>query len=155
MATILVLGLGNDLLADDGVGILAVRALAGELRGQADVVETAMHGLALLEYFLGYQHAIVIDAIHTTVHPPGAILELNPEDLPPVESPSPHYTGLPEMLKMAEQLHLDFPATIKIFAMEVLDPYTVGGELTQPVRAALPELIRRVKEQVKAWVRED
>ncbi|MHB0936092.1 MAG: hypothetical protein ACYC6A_06840 [Armatimonadota bacterium] len=53
MNNILVLGLGNELLSDDGVGVLAVRTLAKELRGQADVVETALHGLALLELFLG------------------------------------------------------------------------------------------------------
>ena len=151
MNNILVLGLGNELLSDDGVGILAARALAKELRGQADVVETALHGLALLELFLGYRQAIVVDAICTGAHPPGAILELDPADLETVESPSPHYTGLPEMLTLAMQLKLDFPPDIKIIAMEVVDPFTVGFELSDPVQQALPEFIAKIKAQVMKW----
>jgi hydrogenase maturation protease len=151
MASILVLGLGNELLADDGVGILAARALAAEVGEHADVVETSQHGLALLDSFLGYRRAIIIDAIHTTTHAPGTILELNPEDLPPVATPSPHYTGLPEMLLMAGQLQLDFPRQIKIFALEIVDPHTVGGAITPPVQAALPALIQRVRHQLDAW----
>jgi hydrogenase maturation protease len=152
MKNILVLGLGNELLSDDGVGILAARALARELRGQSDVVETALHGLALLELFLGHRQAVVIDAVCTGAHPPGAVLEMNPADLETVESPSPHYTGLPEMLTLARQLKLDFPSEVKIIAMEVVDPYTVGFDLSEPVRKALPELIRKVRMQVKAWL---
>ena len=151
MNNILVLGLGNELLSDDGVGILAARALAKELRGQADVVETALHGLALLELFLGYRQAIVVDAICTGAHPPGAILELDPADLETVESPSPHYTGLPEMLTLAHQLKLNFPPDIKIIAMEVVDPFTVGFELSDPVQQALPEFIAKIKAQVMKW----
>lgn len=155
MMNILVLGLGNELLSDDGVGILAVRALSRELRGQADVVETALHGLALLELFLGYRQAIVVDAICTGAHVPGTVLELNPADLETVESPSPHYTGLPEMLTLAGQLKLDFPPDIKIITMEVVDPYTVGFELSEPVQDALPEFIGKIRAQVLKWVAEE
>jgi len=151
MQNILVLGLGNELLSDDGVGVLAVRALVKELRGQADVVETALHGLALLELFLGYRQAIVVDAICTGAHPPGTVLELNPDDLETVDSPSPHYTGLPEMLSLAHQLKLDFPPDVKIIAIEVVDPYTVGFELSDPVQQALPEFIGKIKAQVLKW----
>ena len=145
---ILVLGLGNELLCDDGVGILAARALRDELDGIADVVETSLHGLALLELFLGYRRAVLIDAIHTATRPAGAIVELDPGELATVASPSPHYTGLPEMLTLAAQLELDFPGEIHIIAMEVADPHTIGGELTPAVRQALPELVARVRERV-------
>ena len=50
----LVLGLGNELLSDDGVGILAVRRLKETYKGQADIVETSLHGLALLDLFIGH-----------------------------------------------------------------------------------------------------
>ena len=93
----LVLGLGNDILADDAVGVLAARALRDELAGRADVVETAMHGLALLDHFLGYERAILLDAIQTGKQPPGTIIELGVADLSPIATPSPHFTGLPEM----------------------------------------------------------
>ena len=149
--TILILGLGNDILGDDGVGICAARALAPELAGVADVVETAMHGLALLECFLGYEKAILIDAIHTRAHPPGTILDIDPATITATPAPSPHYTGLPEMLVLADQLHLDFPKALKIFAMETVDPYSVSEALTPEVERALPALLERVRAQVRAW----
>ena len=112
---ILVLGLGNDLLGDDAAGLLAVRALKDTLTSeQATVVESSLSGIALLDHFLGYQKAAIIDAIKTGKNPPGSIMELQPEDLSEVAAPSPHYAGLPEMLALAKQLSLEFPGEIKI-----------------------------------------
>lgn len=147
----LVLGLGNDLLADDGIGIYAARALAAPLQGRADVQECSICGIALMEIFTGFQRVVVIDAIQTGSHPPGTILVLVPADLDAVVAPSPHYAGLPEMFALATQLGLDFPREFVIFAMEVQDPYTVGGDMTPLVAAALPELVQRVLAQVEAW----
>lgn len=147
---ILVVGLGNDILGDDAVGVLAARELKPQLEGRAEVIETAMHGLAILDLFIGYEHAILIDAIQTRKHPPGTILEIDPDTLRPVYAPSPHFAGLPEMLAIAEQCELDFPGDFRIFAIEVADPYTIGGEMAPAVRAAIPEVCTLVIEAVEA-----
>jgi len=147
----LILGLGNDLLGDDAVGILAVRLLKQELCNKADLVECPLHGLALLEFFVGYDRAIIIDSIQTGRHPPGTICDYSPDDLDCVISPSPHYSGLPEMLALAKQLDLEFPKEIKIFALEVLDPCTIGCDLSEPVRQALPDLMQKVRDQLNDW----
>ncbi len=147
----LVLGLGNELMGDDGVGIVAARVLSRELRGRADVIGGSLHGVALLDIFVGYDRAIVIDAICTGQYPPGTILEINPADLRPVEVPSPHFTGLPEMFRLAEEMGLPFPKEVRIMAMEVADPFTVGGEMTPAVRKALTKLIAGVKACVQRW----
>lgn len=143
----LILGLGNELLSDDAVGILAARTLKERLKDKADVVETSLSGMALLEFFIGYKRAIIIDAVKTGRCPPGMIYELHPEDLGAVAAPSPHYAGLPELIATAQALKLDFPQEIKIFALEVEDPYTIGKELSAPVQQALERLIRRVEQQ--------
>jgi hydrogenase maturation protease len=148
---ILVLGLGNELISDDGLGIFAARALEEKLEGKADVVESSLHGVALMELFIGYDKAVVIDAIQTGEHPPGTILELTPSDLDPVLAPSPHYSGLPEFLALAKRLELDFPSELRILAMEVTDTVTWGGEMTQPVGEALPEFVQRVERLVMEW----
>jgi hydrogenase maturation protease len=145
----LVVGLGNDILADDAVGVLAARRLAPQLRGQADVVDTSWHGIALLEVFLGYDRAILIDAICTGKHPPGTIIEINVTDLSPALAPSPHFTGIPEMLAIARELELDFPKEFRIIAMEVADPLTIGGALTPAVEKAIPQLCDRVCEALR------
>ncbi len=147
----LVLGLGNELLSDDAVGVLAARALKERLKDRADVVESALSGLALLELFIGYERAIIIDAIKTGRQAPGTICELGPADLGPIAAPSPHYAGLPELLATAQQLQLNFPEEIKIFALEVEDPYTVGGGLSPSAEQVLEELIRRVEQQIERW----
>jgi len=149
----LVLGLGNDLLADDAVGILAARALKKQLSRKADIVESSLAGLALLEQLVGYQQAVIIDAVQTGCHPPGTVLELDPQELAPVVAPSPHYAGLPEVIALAQRLELDFPQDLAIFAMEVQDPYTIGGGLTPAVQDALPELVDKVVAQVARWER--
>jgi hydrogenase maturation protease len=147
----LVLGLGNELISDDGVGILAIRRLRQEYKGQADVIETSLHGLALLDFFIGYDKAIIIDAIQTGNHKPGEIIELKPSDLDEVLAPSPHYSGLPEMLAIAKEMDLVFPKEIAIFAIEIVDSSTLGGGLTQAVADNLDELVKRAKDRLEKW----
>jgi hydrogenase maturation protease len=147
----LVVGLGNDLLGDDAIGVLAARKLAGELSGEVDVIESSLHGLALLDLFVGYNRLIIIDAISTGELSPGNIIELDPEDLKGIPGPSPHYTGLPELITIASQLQLEFPEEIKVLAVEVADPHAVGRKLSDPVASALGEVIRRVKECLRRW----
>ncbi|MBN2326169.1 MAG: hydrogenase maturation protease [Candidatus Omnitrophica bacterium] len=147
----LVLCLGNDLIADDAVGIAAARQLRDRVGDLADVEESAVSGAALLEIFLDYERAVIVDAIHTHRHPPGTILKLRPGDLGQVAAPSPHYAGLPELIVMAEQMELSFPKEIVIFAMEIEDSLTIGGEMTAPIRQALPQLVEQVVDQLKQW----
>jgi hypothetical protein len=87
--------------------------------------------------------------------PAGTALTLDTDDLGQVLAPSPHYAGFPEMIKLAEELQLDFPREIKIFAIEVTDPYTIGGELTSDVKGGLEELILKVTEQILSWQTEN
>jgi len=146
----LVLGLGNDLLADDAVGLLVARALRerlGEL-DRVDVRETSVHGLALLELLVGYERAILVDAVHAGRHPPGSVIGIDPSELSEVYAPSPHYAGLPEMFALARALELDFPTDVAIIAIEVADVGTIGGPMTAAVREAVPEACRRIESRL-------
>ena len=147
----LILGLGNDLLADDAIGILAARRLQTRLGERADVVESSLHGLALLETFLGYDRALIIDAIQTGRHPPGTIIELSPEDFRPVDVPSPHFAGLPEMIALARELDLPFPARIRILAVEIANAAVIGGAMTPAVSAALDGVCDRAAALLDAF----
>ncbi len=144
----LILGLGNDLLGDDAVGILAARALKEHLTDKADVVESSLSGIALLDLLIGYERAIIIDAVKTGKSPPGTIYTLSPSDLRAVLAPSPHYAGLPELIVTAQALQLDFPTEITIFAVEVEDPYTLGEKLSPAVAQALEKLVRQIEKHI-------
>lgn len=148
----LILGLGNDLLGDDAVGVLAVRALRCRLPDcPAELCETALHGLALMDFFIGCDRAIIIDAIITGQHPVGTILTLRPEDFAPVAGPSPHYTGLPEMIALARAMEIPFPNEIIILAVEILGPTVIGAGPSTGVLAALPDLVDRVTALLERW----
>jgi hydrogenase maturation protease len=147
----LVLGLGNELAADDAVGVLVVRQARTHLGEAADIVESSASGMALIEILAGYDRALVVDSIRTGRKPPGTIIELGLDDVGRVVAPSLHHAGLPEMAAVAERLGLRFPIETQVLAVEVLDPYTLGGSLSPPVAAAIDELARRVRAQIERW----
>lgn len=152
------LGLGNELLADDAVGVLAARELASRLDGRADVVATSAHGVALLDLFEGYDGSVILDSVVTGRRPVGTVFDLDPARFHPVLAPSPHYAGIPEMLDLARRLELRFPERMRIVAMEVRDPLTLGGEMSPEVREALPALCERAccaLDEVSSEVRRD
>ncbi len=148
---ILVLGLGNDILGDDAIGILAARELRPGLPEAVEVAESAEAGLALLERFEGRERVLLLDSIMTRQCEAGTILDLGPEDFGKVAAPSPHYAGLPEVLALAGRLEIPFPSEIRILAMEVEDPFEIREGLTPKVAAALPGFVARAREILAGW----
>jgi hydrogenase maturation protease len=148
---ILILALGNDILGDDGIGLAAGRLLGPEMDDIATYLEAPGAGYGLLELFEGYEYALLIDAIVTGTVAPGTILELTQDDFRHQVGPSPHYVGLPEVLMMADTLHLPLPKEIRILAVEIADPYSFAETLSAVGEAALPKLVARAKEVISKW----
>jgi len=151
---ILILGLGNEFFGDDGIGICAVRALAPEIKSQVDIVESSLHGVALIDLLAGYDRVIIVDAIQTGSHPAGTLIELDASELRPVSCPSPHYAGLPEMIQIARELDLEFPVRIKILAVEINTPFTFGSVISSAILSTVKKINERVVDQLMAWDRE-
>lgn len=145
---LLVLGLGNDLLRDDAVGLLAARALRGTVPPEVRVEESQEVGFALLDLLSGYDAAILLDAIQTGRVPPGTIHRFALEALGAPAGPSPHYAGLPEVLALGRTLGLSLPSEGIILAVEVEDPFTVAEGLTGPVAASLPFLVEEARKAI-------
>jgi hydrogenase maturation protease len=143
----LVLGLGNDILTDDAVGLLAARRLQAELAGQPDVdiQETTEMGLALLDFFTGYSRVFLVDSIQTGQAPPGFIHELDAASLKQLTGRTPHFLGVGETLSLGHQLGLPMPDRVTIFAIEVSDPFTLSTQMTPLIEAALPRVVERIK----------
>jgi len=166
-----VLCLGNDLIADDALGVVVARRLcrrlaaAGPSRppgpafdpaatvrafghpqaGVVEVVETALTGMYLLEAVVGAARLIVVDTVVTGAAEPGTVDVLGEEDFAgSVPGGSPHYIGLFEALDLARGLGLDVPDEVVIVAVEAGDFYTVGGGMTAAVGAAVPVVVERV-----------
>ena len=82
MAKVVILGLGNDLFTDDAVGLRVARDVRSRLGPDTriDVHETTETGLALLDFIVGYDSVVIVDAIQTGEQLPGFVHELEPED---------------------------------------------------------------------------
>jgi hydrogenase maturation protease len=153
MHEILVLGLGNEILGDDAAGVLALRELQKMYAEKVDFVESAESGLRLLDYLLGYRKVLVLDSMANDKESPGVIEEIDIINYKESYSPkSPHYVGLPYTLKLAKNLNLDLPESIKVVALHVLDPYTLQQDLTPPVKKALPFFIAFASAIIEKWL---
>ncbi len=176
---VLVLCLGNELISDDALGVVAARGLASRLAdagtalplasafdpaltawafdvpgvGPVEVAETALTGMYLLDAVVGASRLIVLDSVVSGTVAPGTVLELSEEDLAGPRGGSPHYVGILETLDLARGLGLQVPDDVVILAVEAGDATTIGGGLTPPVEAALPAVVDRAMALLAGRVR--
>lgn len=146
---LVILGLGNDLLGDDAIGLLAAERLRA-LEGPSVVVRTtAQSGLYLLEHLQGFDDAIVVDSV--VGDHPGSIRELKGTDVRALPVPSAHYAGLPEALSLARASGLHVPRRVRIFGVEISTSQYIGSEPSTAVTAALPRLFATVVQSARDW----
>ena len=146
----LVLGIGNVLLKDEGVGVHALEEIRRRFEpdGDVELLDGGTAGVELLRYLDGREHVIVIDAI-AAGHEPGTVFRVEGEDVPRTfhQRISPHQIGLSDVLATA--LITDaLPAAIVMFGVEPRD-MTTGLELTPAVEASLDKLVNSVVEELR------
>lgn len=142
-----VIGLGNEIVHDDGVGIAAARRLGRLLahRHDTDVIALPWAGFALLDALVGRRHAVLIDSLLGGSHPPGTIVRLDEHDIRgSVRLVSFHDIAFPTVLTLGRRMGYALPETIAIWAVEAQRVDTFGVGLSPPVAAALPRLVDEV-----------
>ena len=143
----LVLGLGNPLLRDDSIGLRVVQELRVRLgdKHNIEVTEDYWGGLRLMERMIGFDRAIIIDAIRTDAEP-GTIHLLSPDDIPTQRSISAHDVNLPTALEVGRQAGAQLPSSneILIVGVEAADVQTFDEALTPEVEIALPKVVETV-----------
>jgi len=153
----LVLGLGNSILSDDGVGIKVAQEVRKELIDpRVSVAEISEAGLHLLDSIVGYGNVIIIDAIRTRGGEPGQIHRMEPEDFSFIKCfSSPHQVNLVTALELGKMLNLAMPRTIAIFAVEAKDIATFGDKCTLEVQRAIPEVVEMVLQELNGYYAQD
>ena len=150
----LILGLGNPLVTDDSVGLRVVAELRPLLaeRPDVEVGEDYWGGLRLMERLIGYDRAIIIDAICTGA-PWGTIHRLAPDDLPTQRSASAHDVNLPTALEFGRQAGMPLPENrqILLVGIEVEDIFTFGEACTPAVQAAVAPAVQHIIEVLRSW----
>jgi hydrogenase maturation protease len=143
---ILVLGLGNDILTDDAMGLIVAREVGCRLDPDEPIEarSTTEMGLSLLDEITGYAGLVLVDAVQTGRAPAGHIHELVLDDLHVLPSVTPHFLGIGETLALGRLLGLSMPERVRILGIEVEDMRTLGTQLTAALEAALPGIIDTV-----------
>ena len=140
----LVLGIGNEIRGDDGVGIHVARRVAellpAELAARVDVDEACTGGFDLVDYLRGYDRAVVADAIKTEGGEPGTVYRFAAEALEPTAHLGhSHGVNLASALAILRELKLGAPREVRVVAVEAEWLYEFREELSPRVAAAVEE----------------
>ena len=152
--SILVLGIGNVLWADEGFGVRAVEALHQRytFAEAVTVMDGGTQGLYLLPYVQACDRLLVIDAIDYGLAP-GSVHVVRDDAVPSfmgAKKMSLHQTGFQEVLAAAQLLGWQ-PQKVMLVGVQpsVLDDY--GGSLRPEIAARIDEVIRLVVDELASW----
>ena len=151
MRRTLILGLGNPLLGDEGIGVWVVEELKElDLPAGVELADGGTAGLGLIGLMEGYQRVIIVDAADMG-RPPGHVVRFTPSEVQfkTAEAPlSLHQIGLGEALVVAEALEMA-PAELIIIGIQP-GRIEAGVGLSPEVEGAIPQAIRIVLDELDA-----
>lgn len=144
LGSTLIVGLGNPILGDDGVGWCIAETVrqALDVRGWLPNVELdcfALGGLSLMERLVGYDRVIIIDALQMGSQP-GTLGSFRLEELPnfsSANSTSVHDTSLQNALRLGRQMGAHLPEEVLVVGVEAHQLYDFSEELSPEVAAAV------------------
>jgi len=150
----LVIGIGNPILGDDGIGIWAARLLKENSVKLEDVKvkELCRGGVSLMEEMLGYEQVLIIDAINTKRGRPGNVYAMKPEEFKETQHlSSPHDLDFTAALKLGEKFAPEqMPKEITIYAIEIGTALTFTEQLTPAVEAAGRKVAETILKNLRA-----
>jgi hydrogenase maturation protease len=154
----LVVGLGNPILGDDGVGWRVAEALEARLdAAEVEVRCLSLGGLALMEHLAGYRRALVIDAVVAGAEP-GSVNLLSAAELNSTEvadrashhTASVHDMSLSAALELGARLGIDLPGEIAVVGIEAAPDFEFSETLSPAVARAIPEATRIAEDWLRA-----
>jgi hydrogenase maturation protease len=151
----LVIGLGNPILGDDGVGWVIAREVERRLPSSGldsssiTVEYFAAGGIRLMEQMIGYERVILIDSLNTGNHPQGEVVSFTLDELEELNyghSSSAHDASLKVALELARKMDMNTPEDnqVTVVAVEAEHIYDFGETLTPAIAAAVPIAVEQV-----------
>jgi len=144
----LVVGLGNPILSDDGVGWKVAEEVKKKLPPDSpvDVDCLSLGGISLMEHLIDYDRAILIDAFALD-EPTGSILVLKLDDLPhysAFHTTSTHDTSLQNAIELGKSMGAKLPEDITVVGIATKHVYDFSEVLSPPVAEAVPQAVKFV-----------
>ncbi len=150
MKKIVVLGVGNRLMGDDGLGPRVVEELQKrKLPANVEVMDAGVGGIAILSWIEGADKVIIVDSVQTNNEPPGTVYRFTEKELPPSDMfmLSLHDLNLVDTLNIGKVVQ-KMPEEIVILGVEVKRIAQLDDRLTPEVEAAMAEVIDLVMEEI-------
>lgn len=149
-----IIGLGNRLLSDDGVGMAVAEQVAGRIRSDdLTVLELNSGGIRLMEAMAGYRRAVVVDAIQSGAEP-GTVQRFDPAGFVTTKNTcSSHDTDFGTAFRTGQLLGIPLPEQVSFWGVEALECAVFSERLSPAVAAAVPlaaELIVKELELMEA-----
>lgn len=149
---IIVLGVGNLILGDDGVGIHVVNEVKKQIEDPNITIDEAITGgMNLLDLILGYDKAIIVDAVKSEKSIIGTVKRIPISDFNTMHSCNPHDVSLIEAIQMAKKLgETKIPSEIIIIGVMMKEiPCEFGENLSGKIQAAVPKAVEMTLNEIK------
>lgn len=152
-APVTVIGVGNPLRGDDGVGPRIARALRDRVPAGVRVLEHAGEAVALIERWRGSEVVVLVDCVRSGAAPGSIHRTARPDERLEDEAPaaSSHGLGVGEAIELARALGR-MPRRLVIYGIEGSE-FDLGRELSAPVRNAIAEVTHRILEELGSELR--
>lgn len=160
----IIIGLGNPIRGDDSVGWRVAEQVrqhiqqSGASNPELEVDCLALGGISLMERMVGYDRAILIDAVTTRQKPVGSVFCFSIDDLPDLTADhmtAVHDASLPTALQLGKAMGAHLPLTIDIVGIETISDYDFSEELSAPVAQAVPHAVLKVLELMNVHPQEE
>jgi hydrogenase maturation protease len=149
----LILGVGNLLMSDEGVGVHVIQRLIADyqLPEEVQVLDGGTLGMDLLYYLEGAENLLLIDAVQARKEP-GTLVRLEGDEVPAFMSIkiSPHQLGVPDMLAAAKLKGNCYPQRIVLWGIQP-ELVEIGLDLSSTVESKVDIIIENILEQLQAW----
>ena len=147
----IILGVGNPILGDDGVGNHIVNRLKEKITDPNITIDEAITGgMNLLDLIIGYEKAIIVDAVKSENANTGEVKRIPLGDFNTMHSCNPHDVSLVEAIKMAEKLgEKHIPKEIIIIGVMMKQiPCEFGEKLSKNIAAAVPKAVDMTLDEI-------
>ena len=158
MKKTLFLGLGSEILTDDGIGLRIVRDLKNiltfqvekNMKGQIDFKTCLTGSLDLLEIIENYNTLIILDATKTQTGIPGDVYKYSLENYKDtIHLQNIHDISFQDTLKLGKSTGLIIPEKVEILAIEIFDNLTFSSSLSAVLTKKYSKILQEIKNHVK------
>ena len=151
MKKIVILGVGNRLMGDDGFGPKALDELEKRnMPENVELIDAGVGGIAILSWIEDADKVIIIDSVQTNNEPPGTVYQFTDKDIPSLDNfmLSLHDLNLVDTIQIGKVVQ-KMPEEIIIFGVEVKRLTQFDDQLTPEVAGAMDEVIDLVMKEIK------